>query len=291
MSVNENPTVNLGEIARTLKIDRLPVVGKGLRKAGRAINQWWYGDEGVPAHVDNDVNLRLSSKVFSGGSFLFDPRLTAELRRLAQPGKGFLDAGAHIGVASLIYANAAGKDARIVAFEPNPNAYPLLTENNHVNGLPIECFRMALGNEVGMTTFYVDGKDPNASLSSDAPGKYWYWDGREKPRLTECAVPITTIDKICDAIGFQPGLIKLDVEGAELRVLEGAMETLRNCRPEILMETHVFAWPSFGYGREDLVKLLDDLEYETLDGYGNPFDGLLGDGPEKDNNHFLLKPK
>lgn len=278
------------DIARALKIDRLPVVGPWLREAGRFVNAWRHREAGVAARIDGEVDLRLSPWSFSGGEYGFDPRLTRELKMLAEPGRDFLDVGAHVGIASLLYSRLTDRQARIAAFEPNPNVFPLLFENNRVNGMPIELYRLAIGDTIGMTSFHVDGRDPNASLSGDAPGRYWYWEGKAKPVMDRCTVPISTIDAFCAATGFRPGLIKLDVEGAELQALRGAGRTLQRDRPLVLLETHVFAWESFGYRREDLEQAIAGAGYRVCDEHGNPFAGQLGSGPEKDNNHFILRP-
>jgi len=279
------------KVVRGLGIDRVPGLGPALRRAGRAVNNLVYEDVGVPARVDDSVDLRLSPRSFSGGAYTFDPRLTSELIRIAQPGRHMLDAGAHVGIASLMYAQLAGAGTRVIAFEPNPHVYPLLWENSRINHMRVECYQIALGRETGATSFYVSGKDPNASLSCDAPGNYWYWADKAKPTMEQISVGLTTIDGFCDAVGFRPGFIKLDVEGAELQVMQGAERTLREWRPSILLETHVFAWPSFGYGRDDLETIIGKFDYEILDTAGNAFRGRLGDGPEADNNHYLLRPR
>jgi FkbM family methyltransferase len=280
--------MNVAAIARALKLDRLPVVGAWLRETGRFVNAWRHRDAGVVARVDGEVDLRLSPWSFSGGDYALDPRLTRELRKLADPGRDFLDVGAHVGIASLLYSRFTDRQARIAAFEPNPNVFHLLFENNRVNGMPIELYRMALGDTIGMANFYVDGNAQEASLSGEAPVRYW--EGKARPPMSRCVVPITTIDAFCAATGFRPGLIKLDVEGAELQALNGASRTLARDRPLILLETHVFAWESFGYRREDLEQAIAGAGYQVCDEHGQLFLGPLGSGPGKDNNHFLLRP-
>jgi FkbM family methyltransferase len=278
------------QIARALHMGEWPLVGPAIRGGGHALNEWLNRD-GVSALVDGEVKLKLSPRAFSGGAYGFDPRLVAELKQVAAPGRDFVDAGAHMGIASLIYAHFAGPEARIVAFEPNPNAFPLLVENSYVNGMRLECFRLALGAEVGNADFYFDGTNPNASLSREAPGKYWYWEDRKKPELCAAPVAVTTIDLFCAALGLQPGVIKLDVEGAEFQVLLGARQTIQSLRPAILLETHVFAWDSFGYDRETLEALIAEYDYKICDSEGRMHLAPLGNGPERDNNHFLLLPK
>jgi len=281
----------VAEIARAAGIDRWRMVGPLLRPGGRFLNEWAYRENGVPATVDGQIDLRLSPRAFSGGRYSFDPALTAELRAVARPGRHFLDVGAHVGMASLIYSKLAGPDTRVCAFEPNPNVFPTLVDNTRVNGSSVECFRLALGANVGQCRFFASGTDPNASLSEDAPGKYWYWNDRPKPSMQEFRVTMSTLDQVCATLGVAPGVVKLDVEGAELRVLQGGAHVLRQCRPLILLETHVFAWESFGYSREDLEDEIARLGYSVNDRLRIPFTGPLGSGPERDNNHYLLTPR
>jgi len=281
----------LAAVSRSAGMDRWPVVGRLVRNGGRLLNHWAYAESGVPALVDGRVEVNLSPLAYSGGPYTFDPALTAELMAIARPGLPFLDVGAHVGIASLMYSKLAGIATRICALEPNPQVFPTLVENSRVNGMSVECLRLALGADVGQVAFFTNGSDPNGSLSQDAPGKYWYWADRTKPVLRETRVTMSTLDRLCAAIDLAPGIIKLDVEGAELPVLRGGAEVLARCRPLILLETHVFAWESFGYSGRDLEGEIERHGYLVCDSFGKPFTGVLGSGPEKDNNHYLLRPR
>ena len=58
------------------------------------------------------------------------------------------------------------------------------------------------------------------------------------------------------------GLIKIDVEGAELEVLRGAEEMLKRCMPKLIIEVHGFALPKFGSTVAEFRQFLADLGYE-----------------------------
>ncbi len=125
-----------------------------------------------------------------------------------------IDAGAHIGLATLYFKNLY-PDAHILAFEPNPLLFPLLQENIAQNHLTqVEIFPVALTKHNGPTTFYYDATPwqwlSTSSLTANA------WNGQQKTvscsvtgaRLDQYLTPFSSID-----------LLKLDLEGAESTVL------------------------------------------------------------------------
>ena len=61
-----------------------------------------------------------------------------------------------------------------------------------------------------------------------------------EPAINEyvSVVPTVTIDAVAERLRLQPDVLKIDVEGAELSVLKGALDTLRKSRPIILIEIH-----------------------------------------------------
>jgi hypothetical protein len=73
------------------------------------------------------------------------------------------------------------------------------------------------------------------------------------------------LDDLAREEGIRPDVLKIDVEGAELWVLQGAREILREARPLILLELHAFAWPLFDTDAGALRRLLEEARYEILD--------------------------
>ncbi len=145
-----------------------------------------------------------------------------------EPGEAILDIGANIGMFSIRYARQFPA-SRVFALEPNPAPYARLVRNLAANAVPkAEPINLAAAGEFGRRAFYVDGQSILGSLIPDrSPGAVAAFDS-----------DVIAIDAFCRerAIGAV-GLIKINVEGAELEVLRGARETLATTR-SIMIECH-----------------------------------------------------
>jgi FkbM family methyltransferase len=143
-----------------------------------------------------------------------------------QPDRAFLDIGAHVGTYSW---TCAAKAAHVYAFECGPKTFCHLAANIAIRGLEykITPFPFALGNTDGEATYYVrsgEGGDNGIKALTGAD------EGCQK-----VTVPVRRLDSFgLKNIGF----VKMDVEGFEREVLEGAAETLRASGwPKILFES------------------------------------------------------
>lgn len=130
-----------------------------------------------------------------------------------------IDAGANVGNWSAALLEAAPK-AKVVAVEPSPEAAQSV--ERRFSGREVRVIGMALSDEDGgVQTLWGDREgSPLASLEKRRLDHF----GIEVIALSE--VPVTTIDSIVSKMDEPPCVIKLDVEGLELRVLEGARQTL-----------------------------------------------------------------
>jgi len=139
---------------------------------------------------------------------------------------------------------------RVYAFEPLPENPRYLLAHIAMNRLSnVKVVQVALADKTGLAGFTVDrGKSQNALVS---PG--------ESPLV----MATMSLDEFVEDYGFSPpDLVKLDVEGAEASVLEGARLTLERHRPVVFVALH---------GREQAtrcLRLLEQLQYEcrSLDG-------------------------
>lgn len=139
------------------------------------------------------------------------------------------DIGARGGVES--YWEVFGQDIRIVAFEVDAEECARLNEGNdrRVRYLP-----HALGHDIGPRTLYVANHSPSSSFHKPNPAYHArYLDRSNLETLREITVQTTTLPVALAANGIPtPDFIKIDVEGAELEILQGAAEVMRS--PDML---------------------------------------------------------
>ena len=189
----------------------------------------------------------------SGGRY--QSELVALLRRWLPADAVAIDGGAHIGVITLLLASLC-PSGRIFAFEPVPENRAHLQENVAANGITnVTVEAAALYNEDGELTLSFDESYPGGSHIGDGG----------------CRVASTRLDTWARRRDLDRlDLVKLDVEGAEPAVLDGAEETLRQFRPILVVECNPVALPRFsGTGYRELLGRLRTLF---------PVVGLIGPG-------------
>lgn len=156
---------------------------------------------------------------------VFDLSVSETLWRLTDPGTTAFDVGGNIGYTCSILARAAGPAGRVHAFEPHPEVVVKLRKNAARWPVPphavITIHEMALGRSTGTINLCMpDGFEDNHGLASihESVG-----DTRTIP------VTLQTVDSMQSGFGA-PSIIKIDVEGAEVDVLEGAHALLASGR-------------------------------------------------------------
>jgi FkbM family methyltransferase len=200
----------------------------------------------------------------------FDPAARRELRdehaldvvlsAVLRADSGAVDVGANEGaVLESIVRIAPG--GRHIAFEPIPELYERLAQR-----FPdVDVRRVALSDAAG---------DAEFAHVLDAPA---YSGLRERGDLPAGAGEVRRIEvrteRLDDALpeGYAPALVKIDVEGAELQVMLGAVQTLERHRPFVLFE--------HGAGGADLYGAQPQQVFDLLDGVGLRIFDLDGSGP------------
>lgn len=167
-------------------------------------------------------------------------------------GEVFYDIGANVGLYSCLVGSAE-KNCDVYSFEPHPANVEALERNLLRNGVNSEIFRLALADEEGTVELSSEGSE--AGL------------GEHSLDTTVAETTVTVEVKQLDTLRKEydlpvPTLVKIDVEGAELDVIDGATETFSHpdCST-IYCEVHPKRIESFGGSYEALKNRLTDLGF------------------------------
>jgi FkbM family methyltransferase len=211
----------------------------------------------------------------------FEPPVYAAFVERIRPGLTVLDVGAWVGLYSV---TAAASGCSVYAFEPTPATRRLLIEHLRLNGLDATVVPAAMSDRDGETTLFAQRASGLASLSERAAGRVELVTGDR--RLEAVTVPTVRFDGFCEAHGIVPDLVKLDVEGAEMRVLSAAGGFLSRRRGCLLIEAHPLALQEFGDSLEGLLDLLADAGWKARCIYRRG----AHDNPDR-TLHYLAEPE
>jgi FkbM family methyltransferase len=180
------------------------------------------------------------------GSYELNKRLAFE--REVQAGSVVYDIGANVGYFSLLAAVLTGPDGKVAAFEPLPRNIHYLKRHIQLNCLGnIEVIEAAVSDREGQAHFNLGASSAMGHIADEG----------------EIEVQIVALDPLLDEGRLPPpDVIKIDVEGAEYEVLQGARKLLADHRPLLFLDTHN------RQAHHDTIALLEELGYrfEILDG-------------------------
>lgn len=187
----------------------------------------------------------------------YETQETNFLKSIANDNWTILDIGANCGWYSL----ALGRkfpNARIHAFEPIRHTFDILKKNIERNELSnnITAHPIGVSNQEGFIDFlYTPECSGATSLKLAGHPK------KTHSELQNITCPITTLDVFCRENAISPQLIKCDVEGAELMVIQGGIHTIASCRPVLLIELLRKWAKKFDYHPNSVIDILDQLGY------------------------------
>ncbi|MAY65822.1 MAG: hypothetical protein CMM77_01695 [Rhodospirillaceae bacterium] len=210
-----------------------------------------FGDGGPWLYLPADLDLQGQRLAIDGGM----PDSVVAL--VARPGDVAVDIGGNLGEWMAPLAAAVGTEGRVFTFEPVPVLADALEKTARLNGheVTVEVLRSAVADATGEASF-------NVTMAAGGDGAL-----SGLSTAGSATVPTITLDDFMAERGLSRlDLIKIDVEGAERRVLEGARRTLETCKPRLVFES---GHESAG-DRAAIADLLDGAGYDLV--------GLLLDG-------------
>jgi FkbM family methyltransferase len=218
-------------------------------------------DMTVRHHYTGD-RLRLNAFKHKGYWYLGKNRerdVMSSFKRLIREGDTVIEVGGHIGYVSLFFAKLAGDTGRVFVFEPGANNLPYTTRNLQ-SARNVQLIRKAVSSTAGQMPFYLeDMSGQNNSLVKD----FWVFEGVAKSaflkgQYREELVEVIILDQFVAEQGLAPAFLKIDVEGAEFDVLQGAISTIQSYKPVLMLEVNVRHKDIYEFVRENGYAIYDD---------------------------------
>lgn len=225
------------------------------RQIERPVRVRWYDGLAVDLALGNDQSRCL----YVSGSF--EPNEFWFLGRVLHPGVAFVDVGANEGFYAVFAARRVLPGGTVHAFEPSPRERARLEANVHANGLGnVTVYREGLAEQAGRAILHLADPEHNGQNSLGAFGH---------PGVN-CAedleIDLVTLDQLRETGGIERvDVLKMDVEGAEMRVLRGATKTLQRDKPVLMLEVFDAALRGQGSSAEEVLAYLRSLGFHLYE--------------------------
>jgi FkbM family methyltransferase len=240
---------------------KLHEIGMARRVAMPLLAKFGNFDLTIRHHYTGD-RLRLNAFKHKGYWYLGKNRernVMSSFERLINKGDTVIEVGGHIGYVSLFFAKLAGDTGHVFVFEPGANNLPYTTRNLE-SAKNVDLIRKAVSSTAGRMPFYLeDMSGQNNSLLKD----FWVFDGVAKSaflqgQYREELVEVVTLDQFVAEKNLAPAFLKVDVEGAEFDVLQGAINTIRSYKPVLMLEVNVHHQAIYEFARENGYEIYND---------------------------------
>jgi len=211
----------------------------------------------VPWHCGTRLRLFLgndtSRQIYVAGCL--EPNEFAFLDHVLQTGMTFIDAGANDGIYTVFAAKRVGGEGTVWAFEPSVRELSRLRHNLELNHLTARVYPLALADCSGQAELSVGAHE---HAGHNTLGAFAYQTEMERKDIVE----VRRLDEVLNENPLaRLDILKIDVEGAELRLLRGAVETLRTYRPVLLFEVSEGSLKHQGASPQELLAFLQTENY------------------------------
>ena len=230
---------------------------KGLTKfsLGKSIKKFLIDNSRTSEIVVNGYKMQLDKNdVMQLSLFDYEPIETELFKKEIKDGDIVVDIGANIGYFTLLMAKLVGINGKIISFEPEPSNFTLLNKNVIINNYQnVTLEKKGISDYNGRCKFF---------LSTDAPGMHSLHKIDSKGE--EINIDVIKLDEYFNTTGLidKISLIKIDVEGAELQVLNGMKTILKNKKLKLLIEFIPKHLEKHGTNPDDILKILEKNNFK-----------------------------
>ena len=195
---------------------------------------------------------------------IYEPELCQKVTEIlnTQTDPVFFDIGANIGLISLCVSKHAPQ-AKIMAFEPGPHQHALLeltVASDASLQKMVQLFPYAISDKTGPKTFHVN------TQSKDSSGDGFIDTKRSGNATIAIAIEAKRLDDFVREQNIERiDVIKIDIEGAELYALHGAIETIKKYRPSIFFELQPLNLRAYPYEATDVLEFFHEHDYTVFD--------------------------
>jgi FkbM family methyltransferase len=183
---------------------------------------------------------------------------------MLRPGDVFYDIGANVGFFSLIAGRIVGESGSVCAFEPHPQNASAVRENVGLNGFKnVRLSEIAIGRGSRSDELLMTAWDGGGTLATSV--------AQPAALVGRTAVQVWSLDDYIEAEQLpRPTFVKIDVEGAEMEVIEGMSKTIARDKPILIYEVDDGDEEAFQRRWAELDAAVSKFGYEVLhleDGY------------------------
>jgi FkbM family methyltransferase len=177
------------------------------------------------------------------------------MENLVEDGDNFFDIGANIGWYSINIA-ASRRATRVYSFEPIPKTFNSLSKNIELNGSSnVTAYNFGFSSQIGEFPFYYYPEGSGNASSANVTG-------RDDIECVHCKV--RTLDDYTAETGTIVDFIKCDVEGAELLVFQGGINTISRDKPIVFSEILRKWSEKFNYNPNQIFELFRNMGYQAF---------------------------
>ncbi len=192
--------------------------------------------------------------------FHFETDSSSPVLKYVKPGDVVIDIGGNIGQTALQAATKVTQKGKVISFEPYPDTYRKFKNNLSLNPTisNVELVDYGLGDKPGSFDMF-QACNTNSGANRISPNSGNMLEGEEM-------IKVITLDSFIDSNRLNKiDLIKLDVEGFEMKVLRGAEETISNYRPVLFIEVDDANLQAQGDSARDIFDYCKNFHYDVKD--------------------------